>query len=223
MLAASARSPWTTEYSCSASLAAPTSERASPTTSCPLIPIGARPRRRSSPSHPSPKLAWSGPLCFDASAKSRAAKRGEIARRDNIAQAGECITHRRLAEADALPRTRDVALSIKRVERFQQVQVEAGDIHRALIGHSVHPRKQPRCSSVVDVRSRNVAAMRQRAWWRRVARRDAQSSTAGFSTSSHHCRNVVGAVFSGVRDITLSILRSSRASCRHSPARKLRP
>ena len=59
---------------------------------------------------------------------------------EHLAQAGERTAHRRLAQADAPPCMRDVALGVESVERLQQVQVEAGDIHRTLIGHSAASR-----------------------------------------------------------------------------------
>ena len=45
------------------------------------------------------------------------------------AQPGQRGAHRRLAEADPLPRPRDVALSEQRAQRDDQVHVEAGQVH----------------------------------------------------------------------------------------------
>jgi hypothetical protein len=63
---------------------------------------------------------------------------------EHLMQPGERTAHCRLAQADALSRMSDVALSIESVERLQQVQVKTGYIHRRLIGHMKERRNQPR-------------------------------------------------------------------------------
>jgi hypothetical protein len=49
---------------------------------------------------------------------------------EQLAQPRQGAAHRRLAEADAAARPRDVALAQQRVERDEQVEIELGQKHR---------------------------------------------------------------------------------------------